>query len=114
MSKESDNIEIKKNESSGALAYVCLLLIIVAVFLFSPGMSLLAIIVSIGGFKLDPTQMWTFAITTSAGIFGVMWYYGKSFKQYLLLSLVIIAVYLIAFYGFKADFPLIHWRYYFS
>lgn len=92
MSEESNSTEVKKDESSGALAYVCLLLIIVAVFLFSPGMSLLAIIVSIGKFKLDPTQMWTFAITISSGVFGVMWYYGKSFKQYLfhLLSLLYI------------------------
>lgn len=95
-----------RNEESPAVALFLILLLAAIVFATAPGMLVMYAAERSLGLGLDQGQMWTFAVLSSLAIFGIFYWRQKDFTNaltyYSILSIGIIVISLIAYFGFKA------------
>ena len=114
----------KKNSTSDLGCFVVLICLVVIVFIFSPGMVVVSLL-PFDGF--DHGQMWCFSIITSILLYfgfvvlakkislensGNVW--GVGFAGYIVLCIIIVWIYLVAHFGFKAEFPSSHLHQFFN
>ncbi len=105
----------KKGDSDTVAGCILVLVLLALVFIFSPGMLLMAVAQSQFDLGFDRGQMWTFAVLVSVAVFvaillvcrrrGAENVAAASLLSYSVLSLLIIASLLICQHGFKAKFP---------
>lgn len=93
---------------------------LVPLFLFCPGMFAIYLIRVILNLNLDPGQMWTFAIILTVilhaaiSILNNIDFLNDDAKEFhIWLDISIMAFFLIAKFGFKADFPGTAWSYFY-
>lgn len=100
----------------GEFAFV--LIILVLLTLFMPGMLVLSIFKTISGMTLDYGQMWTFSILLSIAILIVIRLLvvdiGKALKTYAIICGLIVALMLVLHFGFKIAAPLRFLGYFFD
>jgi hypothetical protein len=105
------------------LIALCLILVVLGGLLFSPGMLLVTVIRRVFSLSLDIGQMWVFSILSSFLIFGTFWSVLSAVSRYstvkkdnppssvlalvlyLGLSLLIMILGLILYFGFHVTFP---------
>ena len=114
----------KKGDATNALSLlilfvlwvVAILIFFMALFFFSPGAAVTALIAQMLGLQLDSVQAWIFAVLFSA-IIGLGYYAHfrdaeKTQKAYLLTCAVAAAVYALASLGFHAEWANTHLAHY--
>lgn len=94
---------------SGCAVWVVIAIVVVgAVFVFSPGMLAIAILRSSLLADWDTAQMWTFGIATSIGVWLLLFAITRAWRTaslvYFSLCLVVLAGFLFAMFGFKSAF----------
>jgi hypothetical protein len=103
----------------GALLCIILAVIFGAIVLIvSPGMLIMSILKAKFAIGLDYGQMWTFSIVMSVAIYIACWFKTKSASTatviYTVLCAILAVFFLIAHFGFKAQFPTTFLDYFFS
>lgn len=93
---------------------------LVSLFLFVPGMLAIYLIRVVFNLDLDRGQMWTFAIVLTVLLHvaisisnDVEFFDDEAQSFHIFLDIAIIAIFLIAKFGFKAEFPDMAWSYFF-
>ncbi len=98
-----------KKDKSDALGNFMILLLIVVLVFFSPGILIIGLANTKLSLTFDLGQLWTFAIMAAIAIYALISVIRKSAKQglktYVLLCIAIIAIALISDFGFKAEWP---------
>ena len=105
------NEQTQKKQSSGVgdlLAVVVLILFAGAVFIFSPGMVLVAFFKSCFSCSWDTSQLWTFGITISVAVWLGFYIRTRDFRtafvRYLVLCGIILGVFAFSHFGLKSKF----------
>ncbi len=105
------NEQTQKKQSSGVgelLAIVVLILIAGAVFIFSPGMVLVALFKSCFSCSWDTSQLWTFGITISVAVWLGFYIRARDFRtafvRYLVLCGIVLGVFAFSHFGLKTKF----------
>lgn len=97
-----------RNDENPAVVLILILLLAAIVFATTPGMLVMYTAERSLNLGLDQGQMWTFAVLSSLVIFGIFYWRQKNFTialtYYSILSIGIIVISLIAYFGFKAKF----------
>jgi len=95
--------------AGGIGGIIIILVVLFAGFLNAPGMLLMGILNDAAKLHLDCGQMWTFSLIISVALYITL---RISYKvnaeasvMYLFICIAIVAVFLIAKFGFKAHFP---------
>ena len=110
------NSNSKDGDSIGGIIII-MLFVAAIVFATAPGMLLMYLINTNSELNLDGGQMWTFAVISCLGFIGLLYLilknWEKSFLYYGILSAAIIVFFLIAGFGFKAEFAENAWNMFF-
>jgi hypothetical protein len=98
------------NQPSPFFFILIILIVIGLVISFSPGMLFIGLINHTGLIYLDKGQLWAFAILVSVIIFTLIYFklekdFRSSLKMYGIISLSIVAILALFYYGFKIEFP---------
>ena len=107
------------NQSGDNIGLLLIVLVFVAAIVFAtaPGMLLVYLMNTGLGLELDGGQMWTFTAISCLGFIGLFYLFlkdwEKSFLIYGILSATIIVFFLIAGFGFKAEFAENAWNLFF-
>lgn len=109
----------KKNILETLISLMAQAVFLLIVFFMFPGMAVLATMKSLSGIKLDIGQMWTFAAIVSAVLLVIFYFLKeKDFMDaagmHLLVGVGVLSFYLIASFGFKAEFPSQHVNFFFE
>ncbi|MDF1695340.1 MAG: hypothetical protein P1U56_05895 [Saprospiraceae bacterium] len=106
-----------QNGDSIAGLFVIILFFIAIIFAFSPGMLSMYALHSSLNLDLDGGQMWTFSIIFCLAYLAILYLsfkdWNKSIFYYAIASIGIIGFFLIAGYGFKAEFAENAWNLFF-
>ncbi|HLP57228.1 MAG TPA: hypothetical protein VK186_00290 [Candidatus Deferrimicrobium sp.] len=108
----------KRDKVNPIMQLVVFTFAVLLLFFLAPGMAILAISRQLLSLNLDIGQMWTFSVVISAIIFALIFHIRKSFidasTTHIVIALVIVGLYLISFFGLKADFPKHHLNLFFN
>lgn len=99
------------------LGILVLIAFVAAVFLVSPGAMAFSTFADLSGRSFDSGQMWAFSCTFSAAVFAGLFAWRRDTTEttqfYFGVCVAVAGIYALSHYGFKADFPLRHWNYFF-
>ncbi|MES2884344.1 MAG: hypothetical protein V4709_06045 [Pseudomonadota bacterium] len=95
-----------------------LIAFVAAVFLVGPGAIAFCTIADLSEGKFDSGQMWAFSCTISAAVFAGLFAWRRDVTEatqfYFGVCVAVAGIYALSHYGFKVDFPLRHWNYFFE
>src|ERR1035438_4884282 len=102
-----DKDENSHGGRSSFSAVVAIVILFSLVFINSPGVLFLALIVEICNITLDIGQFWTFSIIISSFIYIILkLMVNNHINWYIKLCLVVSIFYMVAYFGFHQGFAL--------
>lgn len=118
--KNQENMANSNNQSGGdSIGGLIAILLFFGIIIFAtaPGMLSMFLIKTGLGLELDGGQMWSFSVLFCLSYIGLLYLiirdWNKIFLYYGIVSIGIIAFFLIAGYGFKAEFAENAWNLFF-
>lgn len=105
------NEQTQRKQSSvvgDLVAIVVLILFAGVVFIFSPGMVMVALFKSCFSCSWDTSQLWTFGITISVAVWSGFYIRARDFRtafmRYLVLCGIVLGVFAFSHFGLKSKF----------